>query len=129
MLLFSLSSWAQEKDSIDFVNHFGVVFPVQNKASLSNPEFKKIIKGNKYAMASLRKARWVRTAEFTADILAVIPLVVGITAENDTAFLIGVGGYATIIALSTTISRPHYNRHMENAIKFYNMGPAPQSSN
>lgn len=127
-----LSSWnaaAQQKDSIDFVNHFGVVFPVQNKASLSNPEFKKLIKDNKLAMASLRKARWVRAAEFTADVLAIIPLVVGLSSENDIGFLAGVGSYAAIITLSTTISRPHYNRHIENAIKLYNMGPAPQRSN
>jgi hypothetical protein len=129
LLLSCCTAFSQQKDSIDFVKHFGVIFPVQNKSTLSNPEFKKLIKGNKLALASLRKARLVRTAELSADILAVIPLVIGLGSENDVIVLGGIGGYAAITTLSTLISRPHYNRHLENAIKLYNMGPAPQRSN
>jgi len=129
LLLGSLNAISQQRDSIDFVNHFEVIFPVKNKSTLSNPEFKKLIKDNKLALASLRKARLVRTAEITADVLAVIPLVIGLGSENDVIFLGGIGSYAAITTLSTLISRPHYNRHIENAIKLYNMGPAPQRIN
>lgn len=129
LLLSSLNAISQQRDSIDFVNHFGVIFPVQNKSTLSNPEFKKLIKGNKLAQTSLRKARLVRTAEISADIIAVIPLVIGLGSENDVIFLGGIGTYAALTTLSTVISRQYYNRHIENAIKLYNMGQVPQRSN
>jgi hypothetical protein len=129
LLLSYFTAYSQQRDSVDYVNHFGVIFPVQNKSTLSNPEFKKLIKDNKLALSSLRKARLVRAAEISADILALIPLLIGASVENDNVFLIGLGGYAAITTLSTLISRPHYNRHIENAIKLYNMGPAPQRSN
>lgn len=129
LLLSSLNAISQQRDSIDFVNHFGVIFPVQNKSTLYNPEFKKLIKGNKLALTSLRKARLVRTAEISADIIAVIPLVIGLGSENDVIFLGGIGTYAALTTLSTVISRQYYNRHIENAIKLYNMGQVPQRSN
>jgi hypothetical protein len=127
ILLGLATATAQTDNTIDYVNHFGTVFPVSNKNSLSNPEFKRVIAGNKFAMQSLRKARWIRTAEITVDILAIVPLVVGISAENDAVFLGGVGLYAATIGLSYVMFREPYNRHIKNAIEFYNKGlPAGQ---
>jgi hypothetical protein len=121
ILLIGLTSAnAQTNQKIDYVNHFGTVYPVSNNNSLSNPEFKRMIAGNKFAMQSLRKARWLRTAEIALDMVAIVPLVVGITAENDAVFLGGVGLYAATIGLSYVMFREPYNRHMRNAIDFHN---------
>ena len=128
LFLFSASNLtAQTNQKIDYVNHFGTVYPVSNNNSLSNPEFKRMIAGNKFAMQSLRKARWLRTAEIALDLVAVVPLVVGLSAENEAIFYGGVGLYAATVGLSYVFFREPYNRHMRNAIDFHNKAlPAVQ---
>lgn len=123
ILLFALATItakSQTLDTLDYVNHYGVVFPVLEKTSLSNPELKKLVKPYPEAHKEFNRMRMLKHAEIALFVVSMVPLIYAIGAENDQQFWIGLGLSAVISGVSYALINEPYNRRMRKTIEVYN---------
>lgn len=111
---------SQTADTLDYVNHFGTVFPVKSNASLSNPELKQLVKEYPEAYKEFKKMRTLKHVEVALFFVSLVPLTYAIVAENSQQFWIGVGVSGLISGLSYTLLTDPYNRRMKKTIDTYN---------
>jgi hypothetical protein len=111
---------SQSLDTLDYVNHFGTVFPVKSNESLSNPELKQLVKEYPEAYKEFKKMRTLKHIEVTLFFVSLVPLTYAIVAENSQQFWIGVGVSGLISGLSYTLLTDPYNRRMKKTIDTYN---------
>ena len=120
--VLSIQGFAQRIDTIDLVNHLGTIYPVKDKVTLSNGEFKQLIGSNKMAGYHLRKARILKGGQIATFTLSSIVLIAAFISEDDVYFYGLLGASAILTGLSYAIFDEPYNRQMLLAIKKYNEG-------
>jgi len=118
--LAAITTKSQTLDTLDYVNHYGVVFPVLEKASLSNPELKKIVKPYPEAHKEFKRMRMLKHAEIALFVVSMVPLIYAIGAESEQQFWIGLGLSAVISGVSYALINEPYNRRMRKTIEVYN---------
>lgn len=121
---------AQKPDTLDLVNHLGYIYPVKDKVTLGNGEFKRIIISNKEAVKYLNRARWIKGAQIATEVIAFVPLVIAITyitpstspSLNENVFWALVASSAAISGIAYVAYLEPYNRNILKALKTYNAG-------
>jgi len=119
---------AQKPDTLDLVNHLGYIYPVKDKVTLGNGEFKRIIKSNKEAVKYLNRARWIKGAQIATEVIAFVPLVMAISytipsnPSNEKAFWTLLVTSAAISGIAYVAYLEPYNRNILKALKTYNAG-------
>ena len=111
---------AQKPDTLDLVNHLGYIYPVKDKVTLGNGEFKTIIGPNREAQKYLNNARWIKAAYIATDVIAIVPLVYAIASPNENAFWTGIVTSAAIQGIAYVAYLEPYNRNILKALKTYN---------
>ena len=118
---------AQKPDTLDLVNHLGYIYPVKDKVTLGNGEFKRIIISNKEAVKYLNRARWIKGAQIATEVIAFVPMFIAIIniplpSINENVFWALIVSSAAISGIAYVAYLEPYNRNMLKALKTYNAG-------
>lgn len=120
LIILGLQGKSQTVDTLDYIDHYGTIFPVLNKNTLSNVELKILVRDYPEALKDFRKARLIRHTEVAVSILSLVPLVYAIESTTPLQFWIGIGLSGLISGASHVLLKDPYNRRMRRAIKTYN---------
>ncbi len=84
--LATITAKSQTLDTLDYVNHYNTIFPIREKATLSNTELKKLVKPYPEAYKEFKKMRMLKHAEFALLVVSIVPFVYAIGSENAQQF-------------------------------------------
>ncbi len=120
ILSTSLHAQNQPKDTLDFIEHSGIIHLVKDKKTLPLSELKAIVKNNPAAFAHFKKARRIRNLGFAFETISSGFLVWGLITQNDTETLICAGGTLLFTSLNLAFLPDPYNKALLNCLKEYN---------